>query len=301
MRVLVVDDDPRIVAVMAALLRSENCIIDTAFDGQEALEAAKKNNYDLVISDIAMPKMAGLEFFQNLKKIRPDCPVIFITAYPEFEYMVNALDDGALAFITKPFDNDMMLKRVDQVRCINLERKGREIALKHMTDDDHEWVFNTATLMNHDIFYPLTSYLAGKLLGDYEETRVNRLKLALSIHEALRNALEHGNLELSSVMKPEFLLDDSEDEYQKLLAERLRDPLYSGRKVTIRIERKEDRLELIIRDDGKGFQHKQHIEDARDPDEIGHHGNGILMMRSGVSDVTYNETGNEVTLTCPLH
>ena len=129
-------------------------------------------------------------------------------------------------------------------------------------------------------------------------SKVRRLKLALSIHEALRNALEHGNLELSSGMKPEFLLGDSEDEFQRALNERLDDPAYASKNVFIGFVRKDDRLELTIRDEGSGFDHKHHVSGSKKPGHVGCHGNGLILMRSGVSDVSFNEVGNEVTLTC---
>lgn len=300
MRVLVVDDDSRIVAAMAALLRSEDCIIDTAYDGKLALDNVEKHDYELIISDIAMPKMGGLEFFENVKRVKPDVPFIFLTAYPEFEHVVRAMDEGVLAFIVKPFDNDTIVQLVEQARNINLERRGREIAMKNMTVPDSEWVFDTATLMGRDTFYPLVCYLVGKMQAGCEESRVKRLKLALSIHEALRNALEHGNLELSSGMKPEFMLNGSEDAYHRLLGERLADPAYADKKVVIRHVRKSDRLELTIRDEGKGFDHRSYTGGAKSPTDIGSHGNGILMMRSGVSEISYNGVGNEVTLICLL-
>ena len=299
MRVLVVDDDPKIVTVMGALLRAENCEIDTASNGLQALKIAEERDHQLVISDIAMPKMAGLEFFERLKQVKPDVPFIFITAFQEFEPIVQAMKDGVLAFIRKPFDNNTILKWVGQAKSMDLERKGSEIAEKHMTLPDSEWVFETADLMDHDTFYPLTCYLVGKMTGCCEKgSKVRRLKLALSIHEALRNALEHGNLELSSGIKPEFLLGESEDEFQRLLKERLADPAYASRKVFIKFSRKDDRLELTIRDEGKGFDHKRHPCCSKEPIDIGCHGNGLVMMRSGVSDVSFNEKGNEVTLSC---
>ncbi|MFQ5432034.1 MAG: response regulator [Nitrospinota bacterium] len=301
MRVLVVDDDPRIVTVMCALLRAENCDIDTASNGQQALDIAAKRDHELVISDIEMPKMKGLEFFKRLKKAKPDVPVIFITAFQEYEPAVQAMNDGVLAFIRKPFDNDTILKWVEQARSMDMERKGREIALKHMTVHDGEWSFKTAELMDQGIFYPLTCYLVGKMAGCCDtRSKVKRLKLALSIREALRNALEHGNLELSSGMKPEFLLGDSEDEYQRLLKERLADPAFASKKVFIRFTRKDDMLELTIQDEGKGFDHKKYERGSNKQGEIACHGNGLILMRSGVSDVSFNEAGNEVTLICQV-
>lgn len=301
MRVLVVDDDPKIVAVMSALLRAADCEVDTASNGQQALEIAAEHDLELIISDIAMPKMAGLEFFERLKKVKPDLPVIFITVFPEFEPVVKAMKEGVLAFIRKPFDNDTILKLVEQARSMDLERKGQEIAQKQMTVPDSEWVFKTADMMDHGIFYPLTCYFVGKMISCCDSrSKVQRLKLALSIHEAFRNALEHGNLELSSTIKPEFLLAESEDEYQQLQKERLADPAYASRKIFIRLANKDNMLQLSIRDEGKGFDHKYHAPGSKKPVDISCHGNGLVLMRSGVSDISYNEAGNEVTLICRL-
>ena len=302
MRVLVVDDDPKIVAVMGALLRSENCEIDTASNGQEALQIAEERDHELVISDIAMPKVAGFEFFERLKLVKPDVPFIFISAFQQFEPAVKAMKDGVIAFIRKPFDNETILNWVEQARSMDMERKGSEIAQKNTTIPGSEWAFKTADLMDHGTFYPLVCYFVGQMVEYCDHgSKVQRLKLALSIHEALRNALEHGNLALSSTMKPEFLLDESENEFEKMLDERLADPAYASRGVFIKLTKKDKLLQLSIRDEGEGFDHQCHPCCSKEPVDIDCHGNGLILMRSGVSDVSYNKAGNEVTLTCRLN
>ncbi|NIT56236.1 MAG: response regulator, partial [Aliifodinibius sp.] len=102
-RVMVVDDEENIRDVLSNYLTSLGYDVATAIDGEDALKKFKRNSYDLIISDLLMPTIDGLEL---LKKVRDqDREVIFlmITGYPSIETAVEAIKKGAYDYITKPF------------------------------------------------------------------------------------------------------------------------------------------------------------------------------------------------------
>ena len=103
-RILVVDDDPDIRQVLQDRLDSYGYVVETAIDGQEALDALKLRSYDGMLLDIMMPKVNGLEVLQESRKHRPLMPVVMITASRVKETTIQALEDGAQAFLLKPFD-----------------------------------------------------------------------------------------------------------------------------------------------------------------------------------------------------
>ena len=101
-RVLVVDDNEMVLARAAGLL-SENCIVvGTARDGRSALEAARALQPDVVVLDISMPGMNGLEVASRLRNAGSDAAIVFLTVHTEEEVVMAAAESGAIGYVTKP-------------------------------------------------------------------------------------------------------------------------------------------------------------------------------------------------------
>ncbi len=112
--ILVVDDEPNYLIVLSEILREEGFEVFTAKSGIEGLPVVKDSDIDLVISDMKMPRMDGIQFLENIKKINRQLPVILITAYAEVEKAVEAMRLGAFNYIAKPFSNEALLASVDK-------------------------------------------------------------------------------------------------------------------------------------------------------------------------------------------
>jgi two-component system KDP operon response regulator KdpE len=110
-RILVVDDEQQILRVLSLSLASEGYEIQVAPDGEEALAILSEWTPDLVITDLVMPKMGGLELCQHLRTIS-SIPIIVLSASSEEHIKVEALDMGADDYITKPFSMDELRARV---------------------------------------------------------------------------------------------------------------------------------------------------------------------------------------------
>ena len=104
LNVLVVDDEPKICRLLEQILTARGCRVRVAHDGLEGLHAFKEEPADVVITDIRMPKLNGVELLRELKHLDPLLNVVVITAYPSIEGAVDAMREGACDFITKPFD-----------------------------------------------------------------------------------------------------------------------------------------------------------------------------------------------------
>ncbi|HEB76359.1 MAG TPA: response regulator [Nitrospirae bacterium] len=103
-RVLIVDDDESIRCVLSDMVRSAGPYqTDIAMDGLDGLRKVRHDEYDIIFTDIKMPRMGGLEFMQEVRKQDPMIPVVVITAYSYLETAVSAMKQGAADFITKPF------------------------------------------------------------------------------------------------------------------------------------------------------------------------------------------------------
>jgi DNA-binding NtrC family response regulator len=110
--ILIVDDEPDILVVLGEYLSSEGFKVLTAKDGKQALEKLKQYPVDLILLDIAMPEMNGIDTLREAKKIKPDLPAIMITAYRDAEKVVEAFRLGAYDCIFKPFDLKYLRKAI---------------------------------------------------------------------------------------------------------------------------------------------------------------------------------------------
>lgn len=111
--ILIVEDEESISNLIKISLEQANYICNTAYDGEEALEKIKKNQYDLILLDVMLPKIDGFEIMKYIKELT--MPVIFITAVSNIDNKVKGLKLGADDYITKPFDIQELLARVEVV------------------------------------------------------------------------------------------------------------------------------------------------------------------------------------------
>jgi two-component system NtrC family response regulator len=110
--ILIVDDEPNYLIVLSELLRDEGFEVFTAESAQDGLPLVRNTDLDLIISDMKMPGMDGIQFLGQVKKIIRELPVILITAYAEVEKAVEAMHLGAFTYLAKPFSNEALLASV---------------------------------------------------------------------------------------------------------------------------------------------------------------------------------------------
>ena len=118
-RILIVDDEPRILLLLQNLLKANGYEVVSARDGASALDIVHKGGIDIAITDLRMSPMDGMTLFREIKKIAPEMPVILLTAYATVETAVEAMKSGIFDYITKPFKVDDMvacLKRAEAKR-----------------------------------------------------------------------------------------------------------------------------------------------------------------------------------------
>ncbi len=101
--ILVVDDEENIREIISEFLQSFNYYVVEAANGEEALTACTKTDFNLIITDIRMPKMNGLKLLKTIKTLRPDIPVILMTGYEPSKSQEESLDIKADGYLLKPF------------------------------------------------------------------------------------------------------------------------------------------------------------------------------------------------------
>ncbi|MBE9545852.1 MAG: sigma-54-dependent Fis family transcriptional regulator, partial [Proteobacteria bacterium] len=133
-RILVVDDEPSHRKMIEAVLSAEGYEVAQAEDGQAAISAVEDRFHDLIIMDVRMPNVDGVEALQKIKQISPDIPVIIMTAYASVGTAVEALKSGAYDYLTKPLDiEELKILVAKALRFHQLEQEN--IFLKERLND----------------------------------------------------------------------------------------------------------------------------------------------------------------------
>ncbi len=136
--ILVVDDEPHVVDILAKHLRIEGYAASTAENAREALEKIRQEEYSLLLSDIRMPGMSGLELLKEARAIAPDMAVVMVTAVLDREAAVEALKSGAYDYLVKPFDLDdvaLSINRALEKRRLVLENRDYQLNLEKKVEE----------------------------------------------------------------------------------------------------------------------------------------------------------------------
>ncbi len=114
-RILLVDDNEAFLDSTRDVLEDEDYFVEIAVSGEEGIRRIKTDTYDVVLMDIKMPGLNGVEAFIKMKQHRPNVKVIICTAHIVEELITKALDEGATAVLNKPFEMDLLFKTIDEV------------------------------------------------------------------------------------------------------------------------------------------------------------------------------------------
>jgi len=137
-KILLVDDDASIRKVINYTLSQKNYIIIESDNGKEALNIFANEKIDLIITDLEMPELKGMDLIKEIKNIDPDALIIVITAYGTIETAVEAMKLGAFDFITKPFNSDALLHTIQKaLKMKNLELENKY--LKQVIINNYDW------------------------------------------------------------------------------------------------------------------------------------------------------------------
>jgi DNA-binding NtrC family response regulator len=126
-RILIIDDDENITKAEAEILEDQGYIVDIAGTGTEAIEKTQKNNYNLMLVDIKLPDMEGIDILNKIRDTTPKIRKIIVTGYPTLQNAIAAVNKSADAYIIKPFDVEKMLATIkEQIEKQKQERNITE-------------------------------------------------------------------------------------------------------------------------------------------------------------------------------
>ena len=287
-RVLVVDDSPVDLQLVGLLLREDSTLeVENAVHGADALVKMEQALPDVVVTDLVMPEMDGLTLTGVITDKFPLVPVILITAQGNEEIAVQALHRGAASYVPKRRLADKLLDTVREVLRLSYRKRHQTQLMGCMTQHDCGFALDNDPGLIDALIAHLQDEAAQLGLCDV----VEGTRLGVALEEALKNALYHGNLEIGQQLR-----EQDRRAYDALVRERREQAPYRDRRIHVVAKFSPDGLTFEIRDDGPGFD-VSILPDPADPASLeGTSGRGVLLMRTLMDDVVYNEAGNAVTL-----
>ena len=124
-RILIVDDEERLVSTLCRRLTERELEVVGVYSGKEAIEEIRKRLYDVVILDVKMPGMDGMETLREIKKINPGIEVIMFTGHGSVDSAVEGMRSGAYDYILKPCDVEELIEKVDGAYKLKIDKDER--------------------------------------------------------------------------------------------------------------------------------------------------------------------------------
>ena len=287
-RILVVDDsvvDRR--RVGGLLAEDPELIVDFATDGFEALQYIERMPPDLVLTDLVMPGMDGLELVATIASQYPLVPTILMTGRGSEQIAVQSLQSGAASYVPKREMSSLLLETIHHVLEVAHQQQSEARLMDCLVRSDNTFLLRAEPCTIPPLINHLHEIM--RQMGVCDESEGIRVSVALE--EAINNALFHGNLEIDSQLRTENI-----QRYRELVEHRCSCEPFCDRLVNVRATITRQRARFVIRDEGPGFN-PDSLPDPTHPDNLERAcGRGLLLMRTFMDSVEFNDAGNEVTM-----
>jgi CheY-like chemotaxis protein len=291
-RVLVVDDTPVDRQIVGGLLAADG-FIETTFaeNGEAALECIEQESPRLVLTDLVMPQMDGLEFVRAVHDRHPSLPIVLMTAFGSGEVALEAMRCGAVSYIPKSQLADRLLVTVGRLLGMSGDTSNPQLL----------WEYENS--VNYTFRLPNKRSVIDALLGLVLHSTAQihfgtagiRYQLAVALEQALLNAIYRGNLEISHG-EMAGVRQLGTQAVSELVRSRRAQPLYASRGVDLEIDITRERVRFHVKDEGNGFDTSRvpRRDDAKTLDQS--QGHGLVLMANLMDEMNFNPQGNEVEL-----
>lgn len=287
-KALVVDDSPVDRTLASRLLEQAGFGVVFATNGAEGLARLEAEAPDLVVTDMQMPEMNGLQLVEAVRSRGMKVPVILMTAHGSEDIAAEALRKGAASYVPK---RHLARDLADTAqRLIGLAAQvDAEDALRFLAESEAHFV------LDNDLsrIRAVISYLREEVERLAACDDAEMMQVGVALDEAISNAILHGNLEVDSAVRDE---EGGMEAFFAVARERMEDPAFRDRRVHVIGKVSRERAAFVVRDDGDGFDPAD-LPDPTDPANLEKaSGRGLLLIRSFMDAVHFNEKGNEVTM-----
>jgi CheY-like chemotaxis protein len=286
-RILIIDDEQSVREVLKIALSEKGYEILEAADGREGVKQFQSATPDVVITDVMMPEMDGIEVMRRIRETSESADIIIMTGYGSEELVIEALRYGASNYLKKPIDFEDLFAVIDKINFRRQHRKRFEVAKDVVHFEKKDLVLGNSLTdvwgAVNQVLYNVGGYLQGRVLDG----------MRIGLYEIIVNAIEHGNLGISSKDKSDAILGKR---YSDLLSDKAKEADAEGKRVHISSSYTRKKLTVEVRDEGTGFRFRE-LPDMSDPNTImSVNGRGIFLTSLYFDKVEFREPGNTVFL-----
>lgn len=291
-KILVVDDSVSIVNSLSKILQFHGFVTDSAHNGTDALGKLHQNSYELVICDIEMPGLSGLDFLERLQKDESkDIDVILMTGYLDQDYFIKAIRLGAADFISKPVDSNMMLHSIRRLIEMRRAKTGLSDYYKHIESTRLNLVITPLEFPNLSLSHVVSSFINRKF--DIPQKLLS--EILVCVDEMAYNAFIHGTLQLSREQR-----HLCQDKLKEIIDEKLTDPLMAAKRIRFELEilGTEHKVKLSMEDDGNGFDYESWVQKVQDEPKLNvdETGRGISLLYHFSDHLSFSKGGRRIEL-----
>jgi CheY-like chemotaxis protein len=287
--VLVVDDSVIDRRRAAGLLeRSEPYSVLYADDGLAALKQLQVAPVDVVLTDLTMPGMGGLELVTEMRDKHPGIPVVLMTSQGNEDVAVQALRSGAASYVPKRKLATDLARTLSSVIAAGKAERAASDLLQHRS----RVITSFSLLPSLSLVSAVAPFVLTSLADIWRCEARDLMNFGIAVEEALLNALYYGTLEIDAATR-----HSSEFELEKIVVNRAQQTAYRDRRIFVETRFTPMQATIVVRDEGPGFDTSK----LPDPDDVSTlnslDGRGLRLMHMFTDQVTWNVPGNEVTLT----
>jgi CheY-like chemotaxis protein len=291
-KILLAEDSPTQAVEIRMLLEEEGHEVVHVANGSLAVVALEQHPIDLVVTDLEMPEMNGLELVERISMDFEHVPAILITARGSEELASQALRIGAASYVPKNHLRTLLNDTITDV--LGVIRTDRSFSKLISTLKKNVFIFdlpNDASMIS-----PLVGLLIQVVSGMDLVNSAELTRIGVAIEHALVNAVYRGNLELGPSVTPAHRALVYDDATTDLIERRKQSDPYQNRRVHVEATASKEEVRVLIRDQGKGFDTTQ-VPGPDDPKVLNtESGRGLVLMASFMDELVFNESGTEVTM-----
>jgi CheY-like chemotaxis protein len=291
--VLVVDDSAVDRRLVQGLLESQSgWEVDFAENGKDALSHLQARKPDVVVTDLQMPEMDGLDLVRAVRIHFTDLPVILMTGKGSESLAVEALEQGAASYVPKSQLSEMLPDVLEEVMALVRADRSYEKLIECMVRN--EFTFHLTN--DQALIDPLVDLVQQMVFGMRLCDSIERVRVGVALEQALLNALYRGNLELAAedIQRSREMLLQGEN--GNLVSQRRSESPYGQRRIHVDVSITPEQARFVVRDEGPGFDVNS-LPEPGDPGTLEQEGGrGLVLMRTFMDEVSFNAQGNEVTM-----
>jgi DNA-binding response OmpR family regulator len=290
-KILIVDDNAVLLETISDLLITYGYEVDILHSATKALKQLGENQYDMIISDVNMPGITGMELLERIRNtVNETIPVILMTGEITTDYAIKAIRLGASDFIGKPIDVKGLLHAIK----LHLKRNKQQNLQLALRDLINVACMEYTILPSHFLDKNLSSNVINHLdqMLDMPRTVFNTVQLC--IDEMLQNAFVHGTLKLSVDERSLSHVD-----YLDLVKQKLEDEDIAAKKITMfyRFDQKKKLVEISVQDEGDGFFFNKYLTSDEVKINLDSTGRGLTLIKALTDSIKFDDNGRRITIT----